>query len=661
VVTRAHKPITLSPGQVLRVSSPRGDPFNVTVIRPLGPTRTVFLGRREGTEEPVVLKIPRGRPGIEDRIEREITAQFEHPNLIKLLGTTIANGQAILVLPKLAPNPLLLLNERQVRSRLSRDPGTKYYPLSPNVAVELLCELLRGLETLHAAGFAHNDVKISNLLMDPGATLSGVRTLEAAAQGRFRGILIDLGAARSLAFLEDARRGTIDTDFVPPQLTPAYASPEVLTTQGRPSFGPPGDIYAAGLTAYALYTGHYPYDHMEPAPTFADFGEVAALKAKERRGEVSPVDLTVLEWVPWHDVEILSRDTSREAIESSFRDLIRRMVSQDPAKRPTAAKARAELEWIFHLDTRKGRNQAPTCAILRLRPENRFTEALSKYNAEAPPGERGTARADAPSSIWPESGDHTSSRPPPEDPSMEVAWSRAASAGQISTETLMRYALRAVEGLVAASEPPASEAPPPPPPENVEYEALLKVIGAALGTGIPAPEPPPPPAAPATTQGYGVGVGDLDAWHRGEADAGLSPLEGVPLLDPIPPNMPMLREIGAFDPYARPVPPEPRSTVYERQPQAPLPPTVIQPQPQQQPELREMKRTELFTVRDVWLAAALSRSGLLSVELIAEALGAHVTLRRPLTAILRERYLNAEVVEALRVLARALAQQPHDI
>jgi hypothetical protein len=74
-----------------------------------------------------------------------------------------------------------------------------------------------------------------------------------------------------------------------------------------------------------------------------------------------------------------------------------------------------------------------------------------------------------------------------------------------------------------------------------------------------------------------------------------------------------------------------------------------------------MKKTELFTVRDVWLAAALSRSGLLGPEQIAEALSLHVTLRRPLAAILRERFLNTEVVEALRVLARALAKQPHEI
>ncbi len=604
----------------------------MTVVRPLGPTRTVYLGRRVGNEEPFVLKLPRGRPGIEDRIEREITAQFDHPNLIRLVGTAVVEGRTILVLPKLAPNPLLLLNERQIRARLTNDPGTKYYPVPPNIAIELLAELLRGLEVLHAAGFAHNDVKISNLLVDAGREFTGVRSLDACARGQYRGVTIDLGAARSLAFLEDARKGEIDTDFVPPQLTPAYASPEVLTTETKPKFGPPADIYAAGLTVYALYTGHYPYDHLDPPPTFADFAEVAALKLRERKNELAPVDLNAIEYAPYHDVELLSRETTREALEASFRDLIRRMVASDPAKRPTASKALAELEWIFQLEPRRGRGNVPPCKILRLRAENRLSEAIVRYNEDKHP----TTTYDSPritqhlhSSQWPttEGKEHTTSQPPPEDPSAERAWSRPAATGDASQEELLRYALRAVEGLVAASEPPAPPPPEPPPQQNVEYEALLKVLGAALGSGIPAPPPPPPPQA----EPEAVGLGDLLAWHRGEADAGLSPIEGLPLLDPPPPQ-----------PVFAPPPPRPA--------------------PQQEPpELREMKKTELFTVRDVWLAAALSRSGLLGPEQIAEALSLHVTLRRPLAAILRERFLNTEVVEALRVLARALAKQPHEI
>src|SRR4029078_6831700 len=101
-VTKSKMPV-LQAGQVLKVSFSRGGPFEVTVVRPLGPTKTVYLGRRVGTEEPFVLKLPRGGPGIEDRIEREITAQFDHPNLIRLVGTAVVEGRTILVLPKLAP------------------------------------------------------------------------------------------------------------------------------------------------------------------------------------------------------------------------------------------------------------------------------------------------------------------------------------------------------------------------------------------------------------------------------------------------------------------------------------------------------------------------------------------------------------------------------
>lgn len=650
--------LSLVPGQTLFVRpTTRGEGFNVVVVRPLGATRTAFLARRESDADSLILKIPRGRPGIEDRIEREITAQFDHPNLIKLVGTSQTDGRTILVLPRLAPNPLLLLNKTQVRARLSRDPGTKYYPIPPNTAVELLAELLGGLEHLHGHGFAHNDVKISNLLVDPGPTASyGLRSLESCVTGRYRGIVIDLGAARSLAFLEDAQRGAIDTDFVPPQLTPAYSPPEVLTVAGRPAFGPAADVYAAGLTAYALYTGHYPYDHLDPPPTFAEFREVADLKARERRGEISPVDLRVLEWAPYHDVELLARETTREAIEDSFKDLLRRMVAPDPARRPTAAKARAELEWIFQLDRRK-RGFASQCTILRLKPENRLAEALEAERALGVASLAGEARAqEMPSAsggaTWEGGGEISSGSSLPVDPPAERAWSRQAADSQIPAETLVRYAIRAVEGLVGAPEP----APPPPPPlppspalmAQHEYDAIMQVLSAALGSGIQVPEPPPPPPMPEP-----LGLGDPSAWRPGDVAA--TPASGIHVLPPeeIAPQQP---GSGSYWLHPQPAPPPPAPTL------AAPPPDALGPGPDgEPPELREMKATELFTVRDVFLTAALARSGLLAPDLIVSALAAHVAERRPMAAILRERYLNAEVVEALRVLARALASQPHEI
>ncbi|MBI3723827.1 protein kinase, partial [bacterium] len=607
-MSRTTKPALLTPGQILKVTPPAGSSFDVVITRPLGQTKTVFLGKRLGDDSPLVLKVPRGRPGIEDRIEREITGQFSHPNIVRLLGTSVHGGRAILVLPKLSPNPLLLLNEPHVRSRLTRDPGTKYFPVPPNVAIELVVELLRALEHIHGAGFVHNDVKISNLLVEPAVRASGVRSLASVAGGQYRGVLIDLGAARSRAFLDDVRTGRIDTDFVPPQLTPAYAAPEVLTTQARPVFGPAADMYAAGLTAYALYSGHYPYDHLDPPPSFLDFQEVAALKSRERRGEISPCDLKSLEWAPYHDVELLSRDTTRSAIEDSLRDLIRRMTSADPTKRPTAAKARSELEWVFRIDQRRGKEFAGACSILRLRPENRFTEAKPP-DSETPGLQTDRAEAGAYTSSYSRDQYDVTSNPMADDPSIERAWSRAAPAtGQISNETLIRYALRAVEGLVAAQEPAAPFPPPAPPPapssEGSEYDAILKVIGAALGSGLPQPEPPPPPPRSTTRfDGTQMLADDPHAWHRGGPE--LTPSAGVllPYGDPSQPLAQAALEAGL----------------------APGMPLELGP--------REVRETQLFSMRDVWLIAALARSGLVTPELIVEALDAHVKEKRPLRKI----------------------------
>jgi len=185
-VTKTKMP-TLQTGRCSRSASREGGPCEVTVVRPLGPTKTVYLGRRVGTEEPYsVLKLPRGRPGIEDRIEREITAQFDHPNLIRLTGTAVVEGRTILVLPKLAPKPAPppqraadpLADRERPRARIVLPRAAERRPSSSSPSSSAASR------SSTRAGFAHNDVKISNLLVDAGKEFTGVRSLEACAKGQ---------------------------------------------------------------------------------------------------------------------------------------------------------------------------------------------------------------------------------------------------------------------------------------------------------------------------------------------------------------------------------------------------------------------------------------------------------------------------------------------
>jgi serine/threonine-protein kinase len=95
----------------------------------------------------------------------------------------------------------------------------------------LLDQLLDGLAALHAAGLVHRDVKPANLLLEP------------TGPGRPHLWLADLGVAAPIG-----AAGTVAG-------TTGYLGPEVVP--GVPAT-PQQDLYAAGVTATELLTGHLP-------------------------------------------------------------------------------------------------------------------------------------------------------------------------------------------------------------------------------------------------------------------------------------------------------------------------------------------------------------------------------------------------------------------
>src|SRR5262249_39960268 len=157
----------------------------------------------------------------------------------------------------LFPNPCLHLNEPRILERvtLRRAPGSRYLPPPPSLALELVHDLLRGLEALHALRLVHNDVKLSNFLVavdHPSPELDDHTFFHALQAGAYHGVLIDGGGIRSIDVLEALNRGE-DVPGVPPvELTPLYAPPEALLglagdATERPYHSAATDVYASAL------------------------------------------------------------------------------------------------------------------------------------------------------------------------------------------------------------------------------------------------------------------------------------------------------------------------------------------------------------------------------------------------------------------------------
>jgi len=310
-----------------------------------GAHNATYLARDHENERWVVVKSALlGGEDTELAIEERILLQLDSPHLVRLLGGGAdARLHKILAYERLYPNPLLLLSAPKVRLQFPDDPGGRYCPLPPRMALALISDLFRGLAHLHEEGFVHHDVKLGNLLVAidsaKGSSLRAHEILKAAALGQTRGVLIDFGAARSAAFLRELNEGHVEASEVPPQLTPLYAPPEaLLEVAGRRVLLPSLDLYAAALVSYSLFCGRTPYEHL--GVSGRDVPRLLEVKAEEQRGAELPINFDYLTRAPG------MRELGKELF-----GFLSCCLSGDPSQRPSAKEASGfceELQTWYH-------------------------------------------------------------------------------------------------------------------------------------------------------------------------------------------------------------------------------------------------------------------------------------------------------------------------
>ncbi|MEO5825736.1 MAG: serine/threonine-protein kinase [Gemmatimonadales bacterium] len=185
--------------------------------------------------------------------EIQIAARLQHPNILPLLDSGDTDGFLYYVMP--------FITGQSLRERLGRDGE-----LPVHEAVRLLVEVVDALAEAHQHGVVHRDIKPDNVM------LSGRHALVA-----------DFGVAKAIS--EATGRNTVTTLGVAVG-TPAYMSPEQAAAD--PHIDHRSDIYAVGVMAYEMLTGHPPFHGTTPQQVLAAHVTEVPDSVAKRRTAISP-------------------------------------------------------------------------------------------------------------------------------------------------------------------------------------------------------------------------------------------------------------------------------------------------------------------------------------------------------------------------------------
>ena len=155
--------------------------------------------------------------------EIELTAQLQHPNILPLFDSGVADGLLYYVMP--------YVDGESLRERLNRE-----HQLSIADAVRIATDVAGALEYAHKRGVIHRDIKPENILLQDG-----------------RPIVADFGIALAVS----AAGGNRVTQTGMSLGTPQYMSPEQAT--GDRQIDARSDIYSLGAVTYEMLTGDPPH------------------------------------------------------------------------------------------------------------------------------------------------------------------------------------------------------------------------------------------------------------------------------------------------------------------------------------------------------------------------------------------------------------------
>ncbi|MEQ1691934.1 MAG: serine/threonine-protein kinase, partial [Gemmatimonas sp.] len=249
------------------------------IVRELGGggMSQVFLAVEVALDREVVIKVlpPNLAVGVStDRFRREMqmVAKLQHPHIVPVLSSGIADGLLYYIMP--------FIKGESLRARLQRDIA-----MPVEESARLLREVADALGFAHAQGVVHRDIKPDNVLLSSGHAM-----------------VTDFGVAKALGVGDPGQEEGL-TSVGMALGTPVYMAPE--QAMADPNVNHRADLYALGVMAYEMLAGQPPF----VAPTAQ-----ALIAAHMTR---APESLRV----------------TRSTVPEAFDDLVQRLLAKRPEDR----------------------------------------------------------------------------------------------------------------------------------------------------------------------------------------------------------------------------------------------------------------------------------------------------------------------------------------
>jgi len=161
-------------------------------------------------------------PGATTRFEREarVTAKLNHPNIIKIFDIGRSDGYVFFAMEYLPHASIYDTIKNEGKFTVDR-------------AIEVVQQVLKGLQAAHDAGVVHRDIKPENIMLNKEEQV----------------VLVDFGIAKTKKGARLTQTGILLG-------TPYYMSPEQITGK---EVKHTSDIYSTGVVLYELLTAKVPF------------------------------------------------------------------------------------------------------------------------------------------------------------------------------------------------------------------------------------------------------------------------------------------------------------------------------------------------------------------------------------------------------------------